>query len=176
MRRTPMKPGKGFANKAVQRYERDADRVRPTPSVRPEFRAAQPVSSAPATPIEKEGAIQSEAYMRVVRLLPCMHCGKAGATQFAHSDSGGKGIGLKTDSRMGMPLCGPHDGVPGCHWLIGTSGRIPREERRALEREYGRKTREKVRAMNLWPKTLPPWNDDAVESQSFKQRTKGCDQ
>ena len=37
--------------------------------------------------------------------------------------------------------------------LIGEFG----EERRELERRYGRQTRDKVRAMNLWPRRLPQW-------------------
>ena len=146
-----MKPGKGFKRQAPAGYDRDPDRVRHTPTARPgDFRQAEPVSSAPAAAVEKEGAIQSEAYHAIVRMLPCAHCGKHGPSQFCHRDMG-KGQGLKTDSREGFPGC------PECHTLLGSSGRIPREERRELERRYGRETRDKVRAMNLWPRRLPEW-------------------
>src|SRR4051812_19019750 len=68
----------------------------------------------------KENAIQHEGYMRLVRLLPCANCGIEGYTQFCHADQG-KGMALKTDCRRGWPGCGPRPGVPGCHYLIGTS-------------------------------------------------------
>lgn len=155
-----MKPGKGFKRQAPAGYDRDPDRVRHTPTARPgDFRQAQPVSDAPAAAVEKEGAIQSEAYMAIVRMFPCMHCGIVGFTQFAHSDSQGKGLGLKTDCRLGMPLCGPHGDEPGCHWLMGTSGRMGREKRRELEKVYGDATRAWVLELNLWPRRLPRWKD-----------------
>ncbi|MNY83149.1 hypothetical protein D3C86_2257070 [compost metagenome] len=62
-----------------------------------------------------------------------------------------KGVGLKTDVRRGFPACRE------CHDLLGSSGKIPRAERRELEARYGRETRDKMRAMNLWPRNLPEW-------------------
>ena len=79
--------------------------------------------------VPKERAIQHAGYMAAVRKLPCGMCETGGFTQFCHADEG-KGMGIKTDCRLGWPGCGPHDGEPGCHWLIGTSGRLSRSERR----------------------------------------------
>lgn len=135
-----------------------------TPPPPPPVRAlVQPVSYArisandtvPA--VEKENPLRSEAYRELVRAMPCMHCGRPPRSQFCHADQG-KGLGLKTDDRRGWPGCGPHgDHHPGCHWLVGTSGRIPKAERRALEERYGAQTRAAILAAGKWPKNLPLW-------------------
>jgi hypothetical protein len=106
------------------------------------------------TAYPKSRPIQHKGYMAAVRSLPCYRCGVIGLTQFCHADEG-KGMGLKTDCRLGWPGCGPHGSSPGCHWEVGTSGRMSREERRAFEREAGEATRETVAALGQWPKKLP---------------------
>lgn len=98
--------------------------------------------------------------MRAVRALPCAVCGVQGYTQFCHGDQG-KGMALKTDCRTGWPGCGPRPGVPGCHYLIGTSGTYPQAERREKEARLARETRQRIRQLGLWPKTLPEWPEDA---------------
>lgn len=151
MRRTPMKPGKGFQNKAAPRREYDPDRVRSTPTPSADFRQAVPVEGH-AAPIEKENASQHGTYMALVRMLPCARCNKHGPSQFCHADMG-KGQGIKTDVRRGFPGC------PECHALLGSSGKIPRAERRELERQYGDQTRAKMLELKLWPRTLPLWSE-----------------
>jgi hypothetical protein len=116
-------------------------------------------------PQPKEDAIQSEAYMAIVRKLPCMRCGIVGFTQFCHADEG-KGMGIKTDCRRGWPGCGPHGDEPGCHWVVGTSGQLPREEKRETEDGYGRRTRGTVLALGLWPKSLPLWPEATASAES----------
>jgi hypothetical protein len=103
--------------------------------------------------VDKECVLQHRAYMALVRTLPCAHCGKRGPSQFCHRDMG-KGMGIKTDAREGFPGC------PSCHVLLGSTGKIPREERRELELEYGRKTRELLLRVGAWPPGLPPWPGD----------------
>jgi len=126
----------------------------------------RPVAVAVAGPaaavvqVPKARPIQHQSYMDAVRKLPCIRCGITGFTQFCHADEG-KGMGLKTDCRLGWPGCGPHDGMPGCHWWVGTSGSMPREERREFERLAGNATRAAIRFVGLWPATLPPWPEDA---------------
>lgn len=107
-------------------------------------------------PIEKENALQHLGYMALVRKLPCARCGAVGFSQFCHADEG-KGERIKTDCRRGWPGCGPHDGQPGCHWFVGTSGRMPKADRREFERLAGARTREKVVGSGKWPKRLPLW-------------------
>lgn len=101
-------------------------------------------------PVVKEGAVQHEGYMSIVRQMPCAHCGAPAPSQFCHADMD-KGIGIKTDCRRGFPGC------PTCHALLGSSGKIPRALRRELEAQYGARTREKVWESGQWPKRLPRW-------------------
>ena len=44
------------------------------------------------------------AYLAAIRRLPCMCCGRVGATQAAHRNES-KGMALKTDDRTAMSLC-----------------------------------------------------------------------
>jgi len=104
----------------------------------------------------KEHAVVSEAYRDLVRAMPCARCGYPPRSQFCHTDID-KGMGLKTDDRQGWPGCGPHNNEPGCHWLLGSSGRLGKERRRELEAEYAAKTRAEIIRRGLWPKNLPRW-------------------
>ena len=123
---------------------------------------AGPARATVAVPAPKDGAIQHQGYMAAVRRLPCYRCGVVGLTQFCHRDEG-KGLGLKTDCREGWPGCGPNFlGDPGCHWLIGTSGRFDRALRRVFEFDAGIATRATIRNMGQWPATLPAWVADEV--------------
>jgi hypothetical protein len=110
-------------------------------------------------PVEKENALQHVGYMAAVRALGyCMLCKRSCRPQFCHADEG-KGERIKTDVRRGWPGCGPGEWGPGCHYLVGTSGTYLKEQRRALEAELGRRTREAVKAAGLWPARLPMWKE-----------------
>jgi hypothetical protein len=111
-----------------------------------------PVETSSCAPIDKENAPQHAGYMDLVRALPCAHCGKAPRSQFCHSDEG-KGMGIKSDCRLGWPGC------PECHDAIGTHRVYPRHQRRALEAEMARQTRALIEASGLWPKNLPKWSE-----------------
>ena len=111
-----------------------------------------------SAPIPKENALQHAGYMAAVRLLPCARCGISGFSQFCHADEG-KGAAIKTDCRLGWPGCGPHHGRPGCHWYVGTSGRMLKAERREFERQAGARTRALIIAAGQWPKRLPLWKE-----------------
>lgn len=146
-----MKRG-GFARPVPRTRQWDGDHL-------PGLRAPRPRAprvTALVSPIQKEHAIQSEPYMAAVRTLACYRCGIVGYTQFCHRDEG-KGAGLKTDSREGWPGCGPHGGEPGCHWYVGTSGRMSKTERREFELRAGRDTRAEILRRGLWPARLPLW-------------------
>lgn len=146
MKRTPFKTRHSG-------YEpRDPDRVRSTPTPSSAFRQAERIEGHAAA-IEKENAIQHGVYIGLVKMLPCARCGAHGPSDFCHRDQG-KAMGKKTDVREGFPGCRP------CHDLLGSSGKIPRAERRELEAAYGRATRDKMRAMNLWPRTLADWPEE----------------
>jgi len=164
-------------------WARQAPRVKqwegdtlPTPRVRPKlFELETPLERAQGIatigerfergmfeilrgPIPKENALQHLGYMALVRKLPCARCGIVGFSQFCHADEG-KGGAIKTDCRRGWPGCGPHNGQPGCHWYVGTSGRMPKAERRAFEEQAGQSTRATIIAAGQWPKRLPLWKE-----------------
>lgn len=105
--------------------------------------------------VVKENPLQHAGYMAAVRDLGyCMLCRRSCRPQFCHADMG-KGERIKTDVRRGWPGCGPGDWGNGCHWLVGTSGQYPKDERRALEADLGRRTQEAVKAAGTWPTGLP---------------------
>jgi hypothetical protein len=106
------------------------------------------LNGAFCAPIEKEGAIQHAGYMRLVRALPCAHCGIAGPSQFCHSDEG-KGMGIKSDCRYGWPGCAV------CHDLVGTQRIYAKENRRRIEADMAAKTRAQITALGQWPANLP---------------------
>lgn len=103
--------------------------------------------------VEKERPIQHKGYMQAVRSLGyCMRCKRWCIPQFCHRDQT-KGMGIKTDCREGWPGCAE------CHYLVGTSGYYPKEDRRALELDLGWRTRQAVNAAGLWPADLEKWNE-----------------
>lgn len=124
----------------------------PSPPVRPATRRASYAAPVQMVAVPKENAIQHADYMDIVRGLPCIRCGRAPRNQFCHADEG-KGMGIKTDCRLGWAGCAS------CHHLIGTSGTFDRDTKRRMERDYGWRTREKVILGGLWPKKLPMWRD-----------------
>lgn len=133
-------------------------RVRVYPSAIPESQrrnASMVALNEPfSAPIEKSAPVRSEAYRRLVAALPCIHCGIHGHSQAAHADQG-KGAHIKSDDRTCYPACAPRMGLIGCHALIGMTGSMPREARRALEQEYAERTRDLIVAAGLWPANLP---------------------
>lgn len=98
----------------------------------------------------KEQMLQHSGYMRLVRRLPCSHCFKLPPSEFSHADTG-KGQGIKTDCRRGYPACKE------CHYLIGSTGKLGKAERRRIEDLYGRLTRTKIMLAGTWPARLPLW-------------------
>ena len=83
----------------------------------------------------KASIVRSEAYRRFVAAQPCFGCGVEGFSQAAHANFG-KGLGMKTSDLDTFPLCAPHWGVPGCHFLHDTCHEMTRDERRGLEAKY----------------------------------------
>ena len=129
------------------------------PTVAPPLRALtrpvnMPMVGDKVVACPKEHVLVSEAYRELVRAMPCARCGYPPRSQFCHTDID-KGMGLKTDDRLGWPGCGPHGIEPGCHWLVGSSGRLGKERRLEAEAEYSKRTRAEIIRRGLWPKNLP---------------------
>ena len=145
---------------------------RPTPRVKqvdytPKPRVFVLRKDAPpalVVPIPKSHPWSCEAYRRVVASMDCIHCGKGGPSQAAHADQG-KGMGIKSDDRTCFPLCADSPGRRGCHSLIGASGLFTQEQRRALEQNHGRKTRERIKAEGKWRDEWPEFEEDQKACQ-----------
>lgn len=83
----------------------------------------------------KATRVRSESYRRWVATLPCIACGIEGWTQVAHANYG-KGMSMKVCDLLTFPACGPHWGMPGCHWQIDNTFQMTKEDRRELEARY----------------------------------------
>lgn len=121
-------------------------------------REIKPLAKAPnyggttsGVAVAKRPMLQHEGYMAAVRLLGyCMLCRRSCHPQFCHRDQG-KGMGLKTDVREGWPGCDE------CHYYVGTSGKLAKDDRRELELRLGAQTRNAVNEARMWPARLPQW-------------------
>jgi hypothetical protein len=141
-RKTPLKQGSGF-----KRPER---KPAPKQVLRPATRRASYDGTAVDGATPKDQPVRSEAYRRLVAMLPCFHCRAPGPTQAAHPNTG-KGMGLKTDDRRCFPMC------PACHTGLDQGGLFTKEERRDFEARAEAQTREVIRQAGLWPEPLPAW-------------------
>ena len=136
----------------------------PAPPTRATRTAVLASYGAAAQPIEKEEAVRSEAYRRLVALLPCKHCGIAGYSQCAHGNFG-KGGALKTDDRYTFPLCTVHpdaagDLIRGCHERFDQGGLFSKAVRREIEPVWAADTRRHITAAGMWPADLPLWSEE----------------
>ena len=105
-------------------------------------------------PLPKDAPVRSEAYRRLVADMPCAHCGRQGPSQCAHSDSGGKGMGIKSSDLTCYPACADAPMRRGCHSIIGAAGMFTRAARTELETQYATQTRAKIVADGSWPESL----------------------
>ena len=142
----------GFARKTPAAYTK-AERVAPV-LARLTVKVNMPRADAGADSIPKAAPARSEAYRRAVAALPCAHCGIVGHSQAAHADAG-KGAHIKSDDRTCYPACAARPGEIGCHSLIGATGSMTRDQRRALEAEYAAQTRKTICDAGQWPASLP---------------------
>jgi hypothetical protein len=94
----------------------------------------------------KERIVRSEAYLRAVASLPCWRCGICGFSQACHGDAG-KGMAMKACDLTAWPGCGPRQNEPGCHYLIGSTGRLTREMRRSIEKQAAEETQALLKKM-----------------------------
>ena len=132
-------------------------------SATPVTRLARPANYAPATghatALKKDAPARSEAYRRIVAAMPCIHCGIAGYSQHAHANAG---KGIKTDDRMGFPLCAARPGVEGCHAAFDQYRLLPggRDEHAEAGERWAERTRAAVLEAGVWPNRLPRWGGE----------------
>ncbi|GHC72733.1 hypothetical protein GCM10007320_08810 [Pseudorhodoferax aquiterrae] len=115
---------------------------------------AASMGPADLAPAPKAEIVRSEAYRRVVALLPCRCCGIAGYSQAAHG-SQGKGMALKASDLELFPLCSDRPDKRGCHSMLDQGALYPKEVRRTLETAWARDTQRQILTLGLWPKDLP---------------------
>lgn len=84
---------------------------------------------------QKTPRVRSESYRRFVASYPCFACGVEGFSQAAHANYG-KGLSMKTCDLQTFPLCGPHWGMPGCHWQHDNLIDMTKDQRREIEEQY----------------------------------------
>lgn len=93
----------------------------------------------------KATIVRSEPYRRYVSQQECFGCRVEGFTQVAHPNKG-KGLAMKTCDLSAFPLCGPHWGMPGCHFLLDNTIDMTRDQRRELEAKYTAEMQARARA------------------------------
>lgn len=91
----------------------------------------------------KADVVRSEPYRRYISALPCFMCRIEGFSQVAHGDEG-KGAGLKSSDTTCYPLCAPRPGEQGCHYYVGTTGKMGRDLRRDFEQRGAAWTQEQL--------------------------------
>ena len=116
-------------------------------------RAVMAVISWAGVAIQKERAIRSEPYRRLVAAMPCINCQLVGFSQAAHLPPDGKGI--KQDDRQIFPLCCTRMGIPGCHADYDQYRMFPREKAVEVGIEWAKQTRRQITQAGEWPKNLP---------------------
>lgn len=155
-RTTPMKRT-GFKPKAWT--PRAAKQVDYTPTPRAPAVARHDGKARMVVQVPKDEPVQHEGYRRLVAAMPCARCKVWGYSQHAHSNTG-KGMGIKTDCRLGFPLCSTRPGVVGCHALLDQGAMYSKHARREMEDYWAWDTRMTLRRLRLWPKDLAPWPED----------------
>lgn len=109
-------------------------------------------------PRPKADVWRCEAYRRLVASMDCAHCHRPGPSQAAHADQG-KGMALKADDRTCYPACADGPMRQGCHSLIGSRGLFSRDQRRTIEQNHARKTREAIRQSGQWKESWPVFEE-----------------
>lgn len=83
--------------------------------------------------VPKPQTYRSEKHLARVRKLPCVDCGRIGATQASHTNQM-KGMAIKAPDSHLMALCVE------CHARLDQGGKMTRDERRAYEWEMVART------------------------------------
>ncbi len=141
-------------------YERKRTVHQPIPPEHRRNASMTPVASTTCAPIEKDDALRSEPYRRLVAAMPCAYCRREKHSQHAHTNGAQKGKGIKNDDRDAMPLCADDYGLPGCHTRFDNYALFAnREEHRRMGAQWAAETRAQIEASGLWPKNLPRWTE-----------------
>jgi hypothetical protein len=108
-------------------------------------------------PVEKDNAVRSEAYRRLVAAGPCKHCGRVGRSQAAHPPPEGKS--LKHDDRLCFALCCDELMRRGCHPRFDLYELFPHDVALRVAARWAFETRAEILAAGLWPAGLLPFDE-----------------
>ena len=78
----------------------------------------------------KESPYRSKAWLQAVASLPCVICFREGATQAAHVNHRGKGMGMKAPDVWTFPACIT------CHHEFDFGMKYTKQQRRELADEW----------------------------------------
>jgi hypothetical protein len=153
MKRSPMKPGKGFQRAVPPRPPKQVhDFTAQKREQRGQILRMDDGRARLSVAVPKLVPVRHDGYRRLVALLPCVCCGIAECSQAAHPNTG-KGGGTKTDDRLCFPLC--CDRSPNrCHPRFDQEAMFGKAERRAIEPVWGERTRQRIKDLGLWPADL----------------------
>lgn len=153
VRSKPLRPSRPAPESRPERPVLVPSAIAPRADVRMATRADL---AQPAAPVEKDNAVRSEPYLRLVASYPCLLCFREGRSQAAHCNAlGGKAGGLKADDRFTFALCADEPGRTGCHRWFDQSGVLAKHARPLIELNL---VTEQVRLIvrdNRWPRNLP---------------------
>lgn len=80
--------------------------------------------------LPKQPRFESEAWRRAVASLPCVRCSREGATQAAHPNHRGKGMGMKAPDCWVVPLCVE------CHREFDQGKSMSKQDKREMMDEW----------------------------------------
>ncbi len=108
-------------------------------------------ADAAAAPVQKRVYVRSPALLAAVRQLECMHTGRPGPSDPAHSNwsEHGKGKGIKADDNRVAALCRE------VHRELDQGKKWSEAERRAIWWKAHCKTVRTLLARGMWPKSVP---------------------
>ena len=123
---------------------------------------AERISTGPArlSVMPKHPTEQSEPYRRLVAALPCDLCLVPNLSQCAHPNTGKAGGKKLIDDRLCFPLCADTPLRAGCHGRFDQGALMSKAERRQYEPEAGKRARDTINRLGLWPARLPQWPED----------------
>lgn len=102
------------------------------------------LSSTSVVAVPKEIILRSRPYrMWVATTWPCDFCHVHNFSQAAHENLGKAMQGKVCDSRI-FSACGPHWGMPGCHYQFDNYVDISREEAREVGAKLSAQMRERA--------------------------------
>lgn len=149
MKRTPLQRRTPLRSKPRQHQPAVEREPKPMARVATLHRGTYAGSTTAAAP--KRTYVRSPALLAAVRQLPCMHTGKVGETEPAHSNwpQHGKAGAIKADDNRVAALCRD------VHRELDQGKNWTAEQRQALWWEAHKRTVRELQRQGMWPAGVP---------------------